>query len=139
MTGSPRYRLVHPLRVRWAEADMQGVVFNANYLAWFDIGVTEYFRAIADGDKAWLERHFARVYVVKSTLDYRAPARFDDEIELCARTTRLGRSSLEIAFAVRRDSLVLVEGSNVYVYTDDGRSAPLPEDFRRRIEAYEAG
>ena len=131
--------LVHRLRVRWAEADMQGVVFNANYLAWFDIGITEYLRGVAGGDRDRLAAIFDKLYVVRSILDYRAPARFDDEIEVCARTARLGNSSLEVAFAIRRDGEVLVEGRNVYVHTSDGRPAPLPDDLRQRVAAYEAG
>ena len=131
--------LVHRQRVRWAEADMQGVVFNANYLAWFDIGITEYLRGVAAGDRERLAAVFDKLYVVRSTLDYRAPARFDDEVEIRARAARLGNSSLEVAFMIRREGEILVEGSNVYVHTRDGRPAPLPDDLRERIAAYEAG
>ena len=139
--GAPAiaWPLVHRLRVRWAEADMQGVVFNANYLAWFDIGITEYLRGVAGGDRDRLAAIFDKLYVVRSTLDYRAPARFDDEVEVCARTARLGNSSLEVAFAIRREGEILIEGRNVYVHTSDGRPAALPDDLRRRIAAYEAG
>lgn len=133
------YPMVHRLRVRWAEADMQGVVFNANYLAWFDIGVTEYFRGVSGGNRDLLNEVFDKLFVVRSTLDYRAPARFDEEVEVCARTVKMGSSSLEIAFAIRRDGVTLVEGSNVYVHTADGRPAPLPALLRERITAYEAG
>lgn len=132
-----RYRLAHPLRVRWAEADMQGVVFNAHYLAWFDIGITEYLRMLADGDEQWLTETFDRLYVVKSTLEYRSPARFDDALEICVRCIRVGRTSLEVGFAIRRDGAVLVSGSNVYVHTVDTRPAPVPDELRRRIERLE--
>ena len=132
------FSLAHRIRVRWAEADMQGVVFNAHYLAWFDIGVTEYFRAVSGGRRDLLAHVFDRLYVVRSTLDYRSPARFDEEIEVCARTARMGTSSLEIAFAIRRDGQILVEGRNTYVHTAEGRPAPLPDLLRERITAYEA-
>jgi acyl-CoA thioester hydrolase len=132
-----RYRLAHPLRVRWAEADMQGVVFNAHYLAWFDIGITEYLRALAGGDEQWLAATFDRLYVVKSTLEYRSPARFDDALEISARCIRIGRTSLEIGFAIQRAGQVLVTGSNVYVHTIDTRPAAVPDDLRRRIERFE--
>lgn len=125
--------IAHPIRVRWAEADMQGVVFNAHYLAWFDIGITEYLRALADGDAHWLQATFDRLYVVKSTLDYRRPARFDDRVEVCVRCLRIGRTSLEVGFAIRRDGTELVTGSNVYVYTVDSRPEPVPDDLRQRI------
>ena len=63
-----KFSLVHPLRVRWAEADMQGVVFNAHYLAYFDIAITEYWRVLAKGDHAWLAETFEHLFVVKSSV-----------------------------------------------------------------------
>ena len=131
------FRLVHRLRVRWAEADLQGVVFNAHYLAWFDIAITEYWRALANGDRVWLIQTWERFYVVKSTLDYRQPARFDDEIDVAVRTSRLGRSSMDCMFEVRRDTDLLVTGASVYVHTIEGKAAPLPDDLRARILRYE--
>ncbi len=131
------FRLVHRLRVRWAEADIQGVVFNPHYLAYVDVAITEYWRALANGDRAWLDETWARFYLVKSTLEYRAPARFDDELDVAARATRLGRSSLHVAFEVRRDGVRLVDGGGVYVYTIDGGAAAMPADLRARILAYE--
>ena len=61
------FPLVHRLRVRWAEADMQGVVFNAHYLAWFDIGVTEYFRAVSGGRRDLLAHVFDKLDVTSRT------------------------------------------------------------------------
>ena len=40
------FRFFHPLRVRWAEVDPQGIVFNGNYLTYADVAITEYFRAL---------------------------------------------------------------------------------------------
>ena len=65
--------------------------------------------------------------------------RFDEEIEVCARTVKMGNTSLEIAFAIRRAGQILVEGSNIYVHTVEGRPAPLPARLRERIGANEAG
>ncbi|MGE0314948.1 MAG: acyl-CoA thioesterase [Lautropia sp.] len=129
--------MVHRLRVRWAEADIQGVVFNPHYLAYADVAITEYWRALSGGDRAWLDETWSRFYLVKSTLDYRAPARFDDELDVAARATRLGRSSLEIAFEVRRDGTRLVDGSGIYVHTIDGAPVAMSADLRARILAYE--
>lgn len=132
-----RHALVHPLRVRWAEADMQGVVFNAHYLAWFDIGITEYLRALFAGDAQLLAQTFDRLFVVKSTLEYRESARFDDLVEVCARCLQIGRTSLEVGFEIRRKDRTLVSGSNVYVYTVDARPAPVPDELRLRIARFE--
>ena len=75
---------------------MQGVVFNAHYLAYFDLAVTEYWRALAQGDADWLSDAFHHLFVVKATIEFHRSARFDDELVVGARCTRLGRSSMAI-------------------------------------------
>ena len=72
----------HRLRVRWAEADMQGVVFNGHYMTYFDVAVTEYWRGVARGDPQALREIFDRLYVVRTTIEFHSPARFDDEIDV---------------------------------------------------------
>ena len=139
LAAKPGFRFTHPMRVRWAEVDMQGVVFNPNYLMYFDVGVTEYWRAVAGGDANLLSDVLAHVYAVKSTVEYRASARFDDEIEVRARMARLGRTSLVIAFEIVRGEEILITGENVYVHAHDGRSEPWPAHFIAHAEAYENG
>ena len=132
-----QFSLVHPVRVRWAEADMQGVVFNAHYLAFFDIAITEYWRVLAKADQAWLAQTFERLFVVKATVEFHRPARFDDELSVAARCARLGRSSLSVDFEIHRGPEHLISGQSIYVYVNEGRSAPIPDDLRRRIHAFE--
>lgn len=132
------FRFAHSLRVRWAEADMQGVVFNGHYLAYFDIGVTEYLRELCEGDTARLQHAFERMYVVKSTLEYRSPARFDEVIELCVRTARLGGSSMRVRLEIHRGDELLVSGENVYVFAEDGKSQPIPAELRELIRGFES-
>ncbi|MGE0801808.1 MAG: acyl-CoA thioesterase [Lautropia sp.] len=131
------FSLIHPLRVRWAEADMQGVVFNAHYLAYCDLAITEYWRALSGGDAEWLQRTFDRLYVVRSTLEYHAPARFDDQLTIACRCIRIGRTSMTFAFLIRRGGDRLVSGENVYVHADRGKSEPVPADLRARVVGYE--
>jgi acyl-CoA thioester hydrolase len=132
-----QFSLIHPVRVRWAEADIQGVVFNAHYLAYFDLAITEYWRALSAGDAAWLAEAFERLYVVKATVEYHRPARFDDVLEIGARCVRLGRSSMTIDFEIHRREAHLVSGQSIYVYAQGGKSVPMPDDLRRRIRAFE--
>jgi acyl-CoA thioester hydrolase len=132
-----QFALRHPLRVRWAEADMQGVVFNAHYLAYFDLAVTEYWRALARGDEAWLSDAFHHLFVVKATVEFHQSARFDDELVVGARCTRLGRSSMTIDFEIHRGDQHLISGQSVYVYARDARSMPIPDDLRSRIAGFE--
>ena len=131
MSGAAAF--VHRERVRWAEADQQGVVFNGHYLTYFDIGMTEYLRALYAGDAQAMAEIFHDVYVVRSELDYLAPARFDQLIDIVVQPTRLGRSSMTLAFEIRHGEVLLIRGSNVYVHAPEGASSPWPEDFRRRV------
>ena len=88
------FRLRQPLRVRWAEVDLQGVVFNGHYLTYCDVCVTEYWRAIGMIYPAAFLEIGSDLFVRKATLEYHAAALFDDELELCGRTARLGTTSL---------------------------------------------
>ena len=131
--------LRHRLRVRWSEIDMQRVVFNPQYLVYFDVAVAEYWRAMAAGKQPELHDYYLRLYSVKATIEFHAPARYDEEIDVCCRVALIGRSSLTFAFGIWRGDEQLVSGEIVYVYTDQEtqRSAPVPEPLRRAILAYE--
>jgi YbgC/YbaW family acyl-CoA thioester hydrolase len=133
------FTLVHRLRVRWAEVDMQHVVFNANYLMYFDVGIAEYWRAIGRGLERELAEVYMRLYTVKSVLEYHAPARYDEEIDVGARVARFGRSSMTFAFGIWRGDAHLTSGELVYVHADPGtrRSVPIPQVLREAVLAYE--
>jgi acyl-CoA thioester hydrolase len=131
-----------PLRVRWAEVDLQGVVFNGHYLTYCDICVTEYWRAIGMRYPDAFAAAGADIYVRKATLEYHAAAVYDDELEVCGRTTRLGNTSLVFAVAIYRRGATdapLIEGELVYVNVDPAtrRPAPLPAVLRERVRAFE--
>jgi acyl-CoA thioester hydrolase len=138
--GDFRHRV--PLRVRWAEVDLQGVVFNGHYLAYCDVCLTEYWRAIGMTYPQAFAELGSDLYVRKATLEYHAPARYDDELEVCARSARLGNSSLVFEVAIFRrgeTASPLISGELVYVNVDPAsRSpAPLPAALRERIRAFE--
>ena len=99
----------HALRVRYAECDAQGVVFNAHYLAYFDINMTELWRAAFGGYQAMLDRGLD-IVVAEAQLHFRASARFDDLITLEVSVARLGTTSIVTDHAVLRDGLGLVHG-----------------------------
>jgi len=133
------FTLAHRLRVRWSEVDMQHVVFNANYLMYFDVAIAEYWRAIGSGRERELAEVFMRLYTVKSVVEYHAPARYDEEIEVCARVTRFGRSSMPFAFGIWRGGDHLCSGELVYVHADPAtrQSVPIPQLLRDAVLAYE--
>ncbi|MBI5789849.1 MAG: acyl-CoA thioesterase [Rhodocyclales bacterium] len=135
------FRLRHPLRVRWAEIDAQGIVFNGHYLTWFDIGITEYWRAIGLPYPEGIAGTGGDLFAVRSVINYHASARFDELLDICVRAARLGNSSMTFEMAVFRGDERLVSGEMVYVNADpkSRTSRALPEKLRAAIEAWEAG
>src|SRR4051794_17096198 len=97
------------LRVRYGECDPQGVVFNADYLAYFDIGITELFRAAFGSYQVLVDRGVEFV-VAEAGLHYHRPAHFDDELTLEVAITRLGTTSMITSYEVLRDEELLVDG-----------------------------
>ena len=134
-----RYRLRESLRVRWAETDMQGIVFNGHYLTYFDVAITEYWRAIGMPYPAAFAGTGVDLFAVKSTVEYLAPARYDDMIEVGCRAARLGHSSIGFALAIWRDGEPITKGEVVYACADPvaRRATPIPASLRSAIEAFE--
>src|SRR5207245_11493593 len=100
---------VHELRVRYGECDPQGIVFNANYLLYFDVAFTELWRAAVGPWQEMVEAGVDAV-VADAQISFRAPARFDDELELRAQIARLGRTAITTEIDVVRDGQLLVSG-----------------------------
>ena len=135
----PQFRFVHRLRVRWAEVDRQGIVFNGHYLTYFDVGITEYYRALGYPYPDGLAQHGTDLYVRKAEVEYHASAQYDDEVDICVRVERLGRSSFDFRVEIHRGDQLLVCGNVVYVNADPvaRKSAPLPDFLRKAIQAFE--
>ena len=90
---SESFRFFHPLRVRWAECDMQGIVFNPHYLMYFDVALTEYMRAIGLPYPAAFAAAGTDTFMVSAQIDFRASARYDDELRIGVRTAYFGTTS----------------------------------------------
>jgi len=129
----------HSLRVRWAEVDMQGIVFNGHYLTYFDVAFTEYWRAT--GLPGVLEQAAAgqEMFARKATIEYQGPARFDDMLDIGVRCDGFGRSSIRFLLEIYRGEDRLVSGELVYVYADTAarKGIPLPDDWRATITRFE--
>ena len=126
-----------PFRVRYYEADAQGILFNANYLAFFDTCITEYLRDLPFdwiGEKA---KHNTDFHTVRALVEYVAPVRFDEEIKIGTKVAKLGRSSMTFHFAVfgKGEDAFRTTGEVVWVNADQAphKSAPLPEVLRERV------
>lgn len=124
----------HPFRVRYSEIDLQGVVFNAHYLTYFDTAITEYFRALGVDIIAEAKASGVDFHTVRSVVEYKAPIRLDQEIEVGCRAARLGRSSLSLALAIfaRGEDLLLASGEIVWVNTDQRTHKPVAVGERLR-------
>ena len=107
----------HELRVRYGECDPQGIVFNANYLAYFDVAVTELWREAIGPWHTMVDRGYD-VVVAEANIRFRSPARFDDVIALGARVAELGTTSLRVELEIRRAGELLVEGWLRQVFVD---------------------
>ena len=135
------FRFRDALRVRWAEVDMQKVVFNGHYLMYVDTAMGNYWRALALPYEATLHALDGDLFVRKSTLEYLAPARYDDELEVGIRFESAGTSSLRFVAAVFRGEELLVQGELVYVWVDavSRRPTPAPAALVDAFRAHAAG
>jgi acyl-CoA thioester hydrolase len=133
------FSLVHPFRVRWAEVDMQKVVFNGNYLTYFDTAIAEYWRAVGERAKRDFFDDYMRLYAVKATIEFHDSAHYDELIDVGCRVSRLGRTSMTFRFGVWRGEANLVSGEIVYVHVspEAKKSAPIPEPMRAALLAFE--
>ena len=122
---------VHRLRVRFHECDPQGIVFNAHYFAYFDIALTEMWRE-AFGSYGNVVDGGVDVLVVEASARFRAPARFDEELDIELAIARLGSTSMTMDATVRRDGAALVEGRIAHVFVDTATMAkcPIPDHVR---------
>jgi acyl-CoA thioester hydrolase len=134
---SPAFR--HRFRVRYAECDAQGVVFNAHYVTYFDTTITELWREAFGSYSAMLEAG-TDIVVAEARIRYRGPAAFDDELEVAAEVAKLGTTSMTTRFTVSRagESLVLTEAEIRHVFVDPStkRKKPIPDDIRTRLASY---
>ena len=124
----------HRLRVRYAECDPLGIVFNANYFLYFDIALTELWRA-AGMSYAEMAQAGVELAVVEANARFRAAARFDDELDVEAAVENLGRTSVVTGYRVRRDGELLCEGRlvHVFVHPDTVEKIEIPADVRAAL------
>ena len=122
------------MRVRYADCHPQAIVFNATYLLYFAVAFTELWRQAIGPWQQMTERGYDAV-VAESRLVFRAPARFDDELDLEMTVEHLGTTSMRSRHRILRDGECLVEGSTVHVFVTvaDGRKTPVPDWIRSAL------
>ena len=125
-----------PLRVRYVECDMQGRVFNAHYLTWVDMAVTDAVRDIF-GDYQVLTDGGIDLVVAAAELQFRQPARYDDDLVIDVEFAPPGRTSLRSRFRIRRGEDLIAEASMVHVCVDavEFQKREWPDWFRAGLTA----
>ena len=135
------FRFFHPLRVRWAEVDMQKIVFNAHYLMYLDTAVADYWRTLALPYEAAMHQLQGDLYVKKASIEYHGSARYDDRLEVALKCQRIGNSSMQFIGAIFDGDRLLITGELLYVFADPASqtSRPVPAILREILLGYEAG
>lgn len=128
-----RYRL----RVRYAECDAQKVVFNARYGDYIDLAATEFMRALGYGEELLDGR--LDYQLVKQTVEWRAPAHFDDVLSIAVSSPQQGNTSFILLFEFRRaddENTVLARAETVYVLVSPALvKTPLPDALRESLKS----
>jgi YbgC/YbaW family acyl-CoA thioester hydrolase len=126
-------------RVGFSDTDAQGIVYYGRYLPYFDLARVEYHRKLG---LLGIEVGPGVEFVMRAiSVEYHAPAVFDDEIEVYVRVARVGNTSATYEFAAyrARDDALMVNATQTLVLVDlDERQArPIPDTFRQTIRAFE--
>jgi YbgC/YbaW family acyl-CoA thioester hydrolase len=135
------FRFFDRLRVRWAEVDMQKIVFNGHYLMYLDTAVAGYWRAMALPYHETMAQFDGDMFVRKASVEYLASARYDDMLDIGMKVSRIGNSSMLFTGCVFRGEQALVTGELVYVFADPVKqvSKPVPPGLRDLLLGFEAG
>jgi YbgC/YbaW family acyl-CoA thioester hydrolase len=135
------FRFSSRLRVRWAEVDLQKIVFNAHYLMYFDTAIADYWRALAMPYEETMHQWAGDLYVKKASVEYFASARYEDQLDVMLRCAKIGNSSIVFEGAIFRADELLVTCELIYVFAspETQKSKPVPSEFRSTLTAFEAG
>jgi acyl-CoA thioester hydrolase len=133
---TPPAEFRHPIRVRYNECDPQGHVFNANYLAYFDLAMTELWREL--GGYGAMIAGGVDIVVAEARIRYLAALGFDDEAVLVVRSVSLGRTSISTELAIERAEQPVAEGElrHVFVDAEAGGAVAIPEPVRAGLARY---
>ena len=139
MSGARGEEFVHRIRVRYAEIDGQGVVFNAHWLTYFDDACTRFMESLGFGSDLWV-REFD-VMLVKALLEWRGSARFDDWVDVAVAPTRIGNASFDLRYRASVAGRPACEATITYVSVAPGENAsvPIPDRVRAALRARLAG
>ncbi len=128
------------IRVRYAETDKMGIVHNANFLIWFEVGRSDYCRARGFSYKEMEEEEKALMVVAESYCRYKSPAYYEDVLVVRTRVEEIRSRSLRFIYEVFRpaDETLLAEGETLHLVTDENKKVrSLPESYKNKLLAAE--
>ena len=129
------------VRVRWMECDAQGIVYNGAYLGYLEIGQAEYYRNLGFAIYIIPQSGYFDFAVVKSTQEFKAPAKVDEIIELHVRVSKIGSTSLTLNLEIypKGSDRLLTSIETVYVGYDAATesSRPVPDAIRQLVTHFE--
>ena len=130
----------HPLRVRFHECDPQGIVFNANFLAYADIAITELYREAFGSWANVMDAFGIDMVAAEANLRFFAPLHFDEEIDLVATITNMGTTSITTLIRVEREGEGVAEVTLRHVVVDAKARAktPMTDELRAGLERFAA-
>lgn len=135
------FRFMTPVRVRWMECDAQGIVYNGAYLGYLEIGQAEYYRNLGFAIYIIPQSGYFDFAVVKSTQEFKAPAKVDEIIELHVRVSNIGNTSLTLNLEIYPEGSdrLLTSIETVYVGYDAATetSRPVPDAIRQLVTQFE--
>jgi acyl-CoA thioester hydrolase len=123
------------LRARFAETDAMRIVHHTEYFVWFEVARTELLRSIGL-PYTEIQRRGFNTPLVEAYASYKAPARYDDEVEVKIWAGRIGRSSLRLEYEVTKlpGGELLCVGHTVHVLIGgDGKPKKIPDDLKERL------
>jgi acyl-CoA thioester hydrolase len=121
------------VRVRYAETDAMGIVHHAVYPVWMELGRSDLLRQLGQSYAEW-ERQGVLMSVAELRVRYRAPARYDEAVEVRTRVAEAGRRKVVFAYEVLRGETRLAEGETVHIVTGrDGHARAMPEELLQLI------
>jgi acyl-CoA thioester hydrolase len=128
-----RFKFSARTRVGFSDTDAQGIVYYGRYNPYFDLARVEYLRSIGQ-----LHREAEGDFVMRANdVEYFAPAKFDDELEIYARVSRIGRTSITFQFAAYKmpEDTLLVTAHQTLVYVDlvERKALLVPADYRAKV------
>ncbi len=136
------FKFSTPVRVRWMECDAQGIVFNGAYLGYLEIAQAEYFRNLGFSIYRIAQNGYFDSAVVKADLEFKAPARVDEVLELFARVARIGNTSLTLLVEIYAEGsdrlLTNIEAVYVGFYPETETTRRVPDAIREMVGHFEA-